>query len=98
MLVFGILELHFSDVIALWLRQSAPYPGYRGLGLAGFLVDKAVGFAKERGLRAVFLEVRTDNVAAVSLYEKKGFVKRGVKPGYYGDGADAYSMVFPLPK
>lgn len=41
----------------------------------------------------VFLEVRTDNVPAISLYEDFGFVKVGLRKRYYrSSGADAYTM------
>jgi ribosomal-protein-alanine N-acetyltransferase len=41
----------------------------------------------------VFLEVRTDNEAAISLYEGVGFVRVGLRRRYYrASGADAYTM------
>ena len=44
----------------------------------------------------IFLEVRTDNVPAIALYESDGFVKVGVRKRYYRvSGADAYTMNRP---
>ncbi|WP_214367199.1 ribosomal protein S18-alanine N-acetyltransferase [Pseudonocardia sp. H11422] len=41
----------------------------------------------------VFLEVRTDNVAAQALYEAEGFTVVGLRKRYYRpSGADAYTM------
>ena len=41
----------------------------------------------------IFLEVRTDNEAAISLYETVGFVRVGMRRRYYrASGADAYTM------
>ncbi len=41
----------------------------------------------------IFLEVRTDNDAAISLYESVGFVRVGMRRRYYrASGADAYTM------
>jgi len=41
----------------------------------------------------VFLEVRTDNEAAIGLYESLGFVNVGLRRRYYrSSGADAYTM------
>ncbi len=44
----------------------------------------------------VYLEVRTDNAAAIALYEAHGFVRIGVRRKYYQpSGADAYTMARP---
>jgi [ribosomal protein S18]-alanine N-acetyltransferase len=41
----------------------------------------------------IFLEVRTDNEAAIALYESVGFVRVGMRKRYYrASGADAYTM------
>ncbi len=78
------------------IYSVAVAPGHRGLGLADTLMDKTIAYAKEQNLRAVFLEVRTDNTAAIRLYEKKGFITRSVKQHYYHDGAPAYKMALFL--
>jgi ribosomal-protein-alanine N-acetyltransferase len=44
----------------------------------------------------VFLEVRTDNAAAIGMYERHGFARLGLRRGYYQpSGADAYTMGRP---
>ena len=60
----------------------------RGIGrvLLAHLLDIADG-------GEVFLEVRTDNAAAISLYESVGFIVMGLRKRYYRvSGADAYTM------
>ena len=42
--------------------------------------------------KALKLEVRQSNLAAIQLYSKRGFTKTGVAEGYYGDGEDAIIM------
>lgn len=40
------------------------------------------------------LEVRVSNEVAISLYEKYGFIKKGLRKDYYQDNhEDAYLMV-----
>jgi ribosomal-protein-alanine N-acetyltransferase len=51
---------------------------------------------KERKIAKVFLEVEHDNVPALSLYEKAGFVRYGYRRGYYGAGKDAVLMSLDL--
>ena len=49
--------------------------------------------ADERGVRHLYLEVRTGNEAAVSLYKKLGFTEVGTRRNYYTDPVeDAYVM------
>ena len=44
----------------------------------------------------MYLEVRTDNAAAIALYESAGFVNVGLRKRYYRvSGADAYTMQRP---
>ena len=44
----------------------------------------------------MLLEVRTDNVKALALYDSEGFVRLGTRRRYYQpSGADAYTMAYP---
>ncbi|MGB5111822.1 MAG: ribosomal protein S18-alanine N-acetyltransferase [Mycobacterium sp.] len=65
-------------------------PAYQGHGIGRRLLDDLLSFAK-RG--EVFLEVRTDNNTAITLYQSVGFATVGVRKRYYKvSGADAYTM------
>ena len=64
----------------------------RGRGYATILMDILLNNLKNRGIRKVFLEVETDNVPAIALYEKCGFVRYGQRRDYYGQGRDAILM------
>lgn len=66
---------------------------YQKNGIGGTLLDKIIEYAIVIKLNSIFLEVRTDNISAISIYEKKGFTKHLEKTNYYNDGANAYSMV-----
>jgi ribosomal-protein-alanine N-acetyltransferase len=44
----------------------------------------------------MFLEVGTENPAALALYAGLGFAKVGTRKGYY-DGRDALVLRLPLP-
>ena len=65
-------------------------PAYQGQGIGRRLVTEILELASGS---VVFLEVRTDNVPAISLYESYGFVNVGLRRRYYrASGADAYTM------
>jgi [ribosomal protein S18]-alanine N-acetyltransferase len=65
-------------------------PDYQGRGVGRRLLDELLEFA-DGGV--VYLEVRTDNEAAIALYRSVGFEQIGVRKRYYRvSGADAYTM------
>ncbi|WP_434480783.1 ribosomal protein S18-alanine N-acetyltransferase [Gemmatimonas sp.] len=55
----------------------------RGQGVGGTLLDDALAAADASVTAAVYLEVRTSNVAARALYEGRGFSLVGRRKGYY---------------
>jgi [ribosomal protein S18]-alanine N-acetyltransferase len=63
---------------------------YQGTGIGRQLLTALLEYANGG---TIFLEVRTDNDAAISLYESVGFVRVGMRRRYYrASGADAYTM------
>lgn len=62
----------------------------RGHGLGAALLNAAERDARDRGCTAMQLEVRTDNAAAIALYEKHGYRRRQRVPGFYENGMDAW--------
>jgi ribosomal-protein-alanine N-acetyltransferase len=58
-------------------------PAHRRQGVAHALVEAAALMARQAGAGEMFLEVATDNPAALGLYEKAGFVHAGLRRGYY---------------
>ncbi len=56
---------------------------YRRMGAASALVREIIKTACELHLKSISLEVRESNEAAISLYEKFGFNRSGVRRGFY---------------
>ncbi|MBK9494128.1 MAG: GNAT family N-acetyltransferase [Xanthomonadales bacterium] len=89
-----------GDALLLLRRDSSAARLYslivsgkaRGQGLAAVLLDDAEAQARLAGRSAMRLEVRADNVVAIRLYQRAGFVEFGRRPGYYADGAEAVRM------
>ncbi len=50
----------------------------------------------ERGVKSVYLDVRTSNHPAIQLYESFGFNVAGCRPHYYSDGEDSLVMKLAL--
>lgn len=70
-------------------------PDARGKGLGRALLTAAIGEAKKMGAHVMFLEVGSDNPAALALYAGLGFTKVGLRKGYY-QGRDAALLRLPL--
>ncbi len=61
-------------------------PEYRRQGLALQLLRDMMDYAQKNGVKVVFLEVAENNLAAIALYQKLGFVLMGRRQGYYHHG------------
>lgn len=73
------------------------HPSERRRGHARLLMEDMLGFARDRGVRYVSLEVRRGNGPALQLYATLGFHAIGIRPGYYADdGEDAVVMLLTL--
>nr|WP_108471258.1 GNAT family N-acetyltransferase [Rhodanobacter thiooxydans] len=77
-----------STVARLYSLATAPET--RGQGVGAALLAAVADAARRRGARVLKLEVRTDNAAAIRLYERHGFRRSGLYAHYYEDGADAW--------
>ena len=90
--------------LVLWRRifdeaeilTIAVLPPWRRAGLGGRLLDAAMRSAAQAGAVTMFLEAAADNMAALALYEAKGFSRIGLRKGYYG-GIDGVTMRCQLP-
>jgi ribosomal-protein-alanine N-acetyltransferase len=51
--------------------------------VASKLMDALIGECNNKSIKHIFLEVRTSNVPAISLYKKFDFNEIGVRPNYY---------------
>ena len=65
------------------VTNVAVLPAWRGLGLAGRLMERLLSEAAEEGIDTFTLEVRAGNVPAIRLYESFGFVPEGRRRDFY---------------
>ena len=71
-------------------------PEHRGQGIAKALMALITDWARAQGSTAMMLEVKTDNSAAIGLYESLGYTKLNVRKDYLGQGLDAQVMRLEL--
>jgi ribosomal-protein-alanine N-acetyltransferase len=65
-------------------------PMYRRKGVAQNLLQEIEKIFKGKGVRACHLEVRENNAAALSLYQKLGYKKVARLKNYYGNAHGIY--------
>ncbi len=78
------------------LETIAVAPESQRLGLGESLFQALVAELKAAGVGDVLLEVRASNRPALAFYRALGFVRNGIRPGYYADPIeDAVLMHLP---
>jgi len=75
----------------------AVLPEHQREGIGYALMQEAMEALVYYRAKECYLEVRTSNVPAVSLYRKMGFEVARTIGDYYADGEDAYVMARKLP-
>ncbi len=87
----GVDELHLLNVTVA--------PEWQGRGHGSALLDAVAEHGRDRGLAALWLEVRQSNHRARALYARRGFAEVGLRRGYYpaaGRREDAVVMRLAL--
>jgi RimJ/RimL family protein N-acetyltransferase len=75
--------------------------GYRRRGIGRALLEQAVAWAREAGVRKLELHVFPWNEPAIRLYEQFGFEREGLRKDHYrrgGEYVDAILMALLLPE
>jgi ribosomal-protein-alanine N-acetyltransferase len=84
----GVITIRTTGELAD-LHRLAVAPAYRRQGVGTALVRSALDTVRHLGARAVILEVRDTNDAAIMLYQKLGFEQLAARQNYYGPGQHA---------
>lgn len=77
---YSLISVIFEDCELLSIGVISEH---RGNGQGRALLNKTLEIAKGLNATKVFLEVRTKNEVAINLYKSIGFVKIGLRKGYY---------------
>jgi [ribosomal protein S18]-alanine N-acetyltransferase len=81
--------LVISRYVDAWhVMNVAVAPDQRRRGIARMLLEHLFQVTSTDERRGYTLEVRVSNEGAIKLYEVLGFVKRGVRRGYYTDNRE----------
>lgn len=72
---FGADEAHILNICV--------HRELRDQGAGRMMLEYLLNASRTAGMHDVFLEVRPSNIAAIHLYESLGFIRIGVRKGYY---------------
>jgi [ribosomal protein S18]-alanine N-acetyltransferase len=78
-----------SRYVDAWhVMNIAVADAFRRRGIASALLERLFEVTSTDPRRGYTLEVRVSNEGAIKLYERLGFVARGVRRGYYTDNRE----------
>ena len=81
--------LVLSRYVDAWhVMNVAVAPERRRQGVASALLQRLLELTKDDAMRGYTLEVRVSNLGAIHLYERFGFVPKGLRRGYYTDNRE----------
>ena len=88
-----------SRYVDAWhIMNVAVDPDYRRRGIATRLLEQVFEATRDDQRRGYTLEVRVSNDRAISLYEKLGFVRQGIRRGYYTDNREDALIMWKDPE
>ena len=81
--IAGALQISFNPPKNISkIKSHFVAPWARGYGLAKAMIDQAILISKENNKKSIQLDIRETQLAAIQLFENKGFVKWGENPSY----------------
>jgi ribosomal-protein-alanine N-acetyltransferase len=88
-----------SRYVDAWhIMNVAVDPDFRRRGVATRLLEQVFELTKDDQRRGYTLEVRVSNDRAIDLYERLGFVRQGIRRGYYTDNREDALIMWKDPE
>lgn len=93
--IVGFSGMYIAAGAEGYVYNIAVNPLFRKKGIGTILTKKLIDYAKKNNLEFLSLEVRKSNNSAISVYEKCGFEKIGIRKNFYESPVDdALIMTF----
>jgi ribosomal protein S18 acetylase RimI-like enzyme len=65
------------------IANVATHPDYRRRGIGRAVTEQAMAYARQKGAKELWLQVRDDNPTAINIYNDLGFVERARRTTYH---------------
>lgn len=74
------IVLDSADITNIVVKNT-----YRGNGISSILLEHIIKLAKSNNCSVINLEVNCNNLVAINLYKKFGFIQVGLRKNYYNE-------------
>lgn len=85
LLDIAVMALYPNSSTELEIKNIAVLENYRSQGIGGLLIDKAKQIAKEGGFKTLTVGTSDTGFQQIKFYEKNGFIKKGMRKGFFID-------------
>ncbi|SMN20363.1 similar to Saccharomyces cerevisiae YPR051W MAK3 Catalytic subunit of N-terminal acetyltransferase of the NatC type [Maudiozyma saulgeensis] len=89
-------EIHRNSRMRGYIGMLAVQKEFRGQGIAKKLVGLAIDKMISNGCDEIMLETEVENMAALNLYERLGFIRMKRMFRYYLNEGDAFKLILPI--
>ena len=74
--LIGMIAAYYNnlEITHGYITNVSVLKGYKGFGIASKLLKQTIDYGRENSFYQIELEVNINNIEAVKLYEKHGFV------------------------
>jgi len=80
------------DFCEAWILRLGVQENQQRKGIGSILLKSVTGALLARHARTIRLSVSPENLPAIRLYERQGFIRENVIPAYFGKGEDRIIM------
>jgi ribosomal protein S18 acetylase RimI-like enzyme len=73
--IVGLVAIYCNteERVLAYITSVSVNRGRQGAGIGSYLLDDGIKYIKSLGFKAIELEVDSENINAINLYERKGF-------------------------
>jgi ribosomal protein S18 acetylase RimI-like enzyme len=92
----SLIPFNKNDQRIYLIANVATHPNYRNRGIARQLTASAMQAARAKNATAIWLNVRTDNPAAISVYKNLGFWDEAIRTQWRASASSAFPAMSPM--
>ena len=72
--LIGLLAMYVNAGTSAYITNVSIATEFKGRKIASLLMDHSISYAREKKIKTIRLEVKINNIPAITLYEKYNFI------------------------